>query len=514
MTNPKHVRRSKAKRRRRTLIILGSVVLVLVLIAAAGAGYVFYRNDQIHRISVGGLKTVSDSSSTSSENILLVGNNSRCVLKKDSKFYAKNSSHFGTCSEVGGGRSDVTMVVHLDPAKHTAYLLSIPRDLWLPVPGGNGLEMRVDDELNTAEDSYLHMKFGPSFLVKTIEDDLGIPINHYVELNFYTFEHVVNTLGGITLDFPTELRDYYSGLDITKTGCQHLDGTQALALVRARHLYYYDNGVWKYDGTGDLGRIIRTHIFLRNLADQIKGSLTDPLKANAVLGSILPNLEVDKGFGLSQLLSLALDYKDVSVGAVPTDTLPVIIPNGTFIDTANPTSYQAPGSIVLPFEPSDQTILNAFMGSSAPKYENIAPSSTTVSVLNATGTYDKGQTVATQLKALGFSIDQVGNTTNAGLDSETVVRYAPGHILDADRVASELQGQVIIGKGPSTMTSDVTITVGSTVSVSQPASSTSTTSSTSNSATTQVKDLAKTNLWTATHPASEFWWDPKSCPAS
>lgn len=510
------MRRSKAKRRRRALAILGSILLVLILIAGAGVGYAFYRNDQIHRISVGGLSTVKDGSSPSSENILLVGNNSRCTLKKQSKFYAKNASHFGTCSEVGGGRSDVTMVVHLDPAKHTAFLLSIPRDLWLPVPGGNGLEMRVDDELNTAEDSYLHMKFGPSLLVKTIQDDLGIPINHYVELNFYTFEKVVNTLGGITLDFPTELRDYYSGLDITKPGCQHLDGTQALALVRARHLYYYDKGVWKYDGTGDLGRIIRTHIFLRNLANQIKGSLSNPLKANALLGAILPNLQVDKGFGLSQLLNLALDYRHVSVGSIPAETLPVIIPNGTFIDTANPPSYQAPGSIVLPFDPTDQTILNEFLGSSAPKYQNISPSSITVSVLNATGTYNAGQTFATQLKALGFPIEQVGNTANAGTDSETVVRYAPGHILDADRVASELQGQVIVGKGPSTMTSDVTVVVGSTVSVDQPESTTNSSapSSNPNSSATQVKDLAETNLWTATHPHSEFWWDPTSCPSS
>ncbi|MHB8190198.1 MAG: LCP family protein [Ferrimicrobium sp.] len=529
---------SKMRRRRRTIRVLAVVVVVALLLGVSGFFYVQYRYGQIRRVTVNGLTT--SASTGAPENILLVGNNSRCALTKYSQFYNKQSSHFGTCSQVGGGRSDVTMVLHLDPAKHSAYLLSIPRDLWLPMPGGHGLQLRVDDALNTSETPYLHLPFGPTLLVNAIQQDLGIPINHYVELNFYTFEQVVKTLGGITLNFPTQLRDHYSGLNITFPGCQHLNGTQALALVRARHLYYNDHGVWKYDGTGDLGRIIRTHIFLRALAAQTAHTaLSNPIKANALLGAILPNLKLDQGFGLSQLVSLALAYRHISPNGIPTATLPVIIPNGTFHDLANPSNYQAPGSVVLPFQPEDQTVINQFLGNTATNTSSISPSSITVSVYNAANISGQAAQVASQLKSLGYPINQVGNATYAGTTSETVVRYAPGSLAQGEKVLSDLQGEAILAQGSTSMNARVTVTLGTTVAVSPPksgatAASTSTrtpsattalqttlqsppqataisSSSSTSPALQSVQNLARTNLWTATHPAGEFWWDPQIC---
>ncbi|WP_298346294.1 LCP family protein [Ferrimicrobium sp.] len=522
----KIVKSSKLRRRRRLVTgLVGFLVLILIL-GVSGYVYVHYRYDQIGRVHVDGLTTQAPSGKP--ENILLVGDNSRCTLKKYSSFYQKQNNHFGTCSQVGGGRSDVTMVLHLDPAKHSAYLLSIPRDLWMPMPGGTGLQLRVDDSLNSAEDTYLNRKFGPTMLVKAIQQDLGIPISHYVELNFYTFEKVVNTLGGITIDFPTKLKDYYSGLNITQPGCQHLNGTQALALVRARHLYYYDptTGTWKYDGTGDLGRIQRTHIFLRVLASQIKTSaLSNPLNANALLGSILPALKLDQGFTLSDLVSLALTYSHVNPGAIPTVTLPVIIPNGTFHDLANPSNYQAPGSIVLPYQPNDLTQISKFLGTSAVDYQAVSPGSVTVSVLNGSGVTNEAAQTASGLRALGYKIDSIGNATYAGTDSEAVVRYRPGDLAMGEKVLSSLTGQAIMAEGPSSQSADVVLTTGSTVAVDPPpstasssssstgnsSSSSSATSSGSSSNVQSVTQLANTNLWSASEPIS--WWDPKACPS-
>ncbi|WP_276943278.1 LCP family protein [Ferrimicrobium acidiphilum] len=521
----KVVRSAKLRRRRRLVTVLAGLLALILILGVGGYLYVHYRFNQIGRVNVNGLTV--QAAGGKPENILLVGNNSRCTLQKYSSFYKKQNSHFGTCSQVGGGRSDVTMVLHLDPATHSAYLLSLPRDLWLPMPGGNGLELRIDDTLNSAEDSYLHLKFGPTMLVKAIQQDLGIPISHYVELNFYTFEKVVNTLGGITIDFPTALKDHYSGLNITKAGCQHLNGTQALALVRARHLYYYDptTGKWQYDGTGDLGRIQRTHIFLRVLASEIKASaLSNPINANALLGSILPALKVDQGFTLSDLVSLALTYSHVNPGAIPTATLPVIIPNGTFHDLANPSNYQAPGSIVLPYQPNDLTQISKFLGSSATNYQAVKPSSVTVSVLNGSGVTNEAAQTASALHTLGYKIASIGNATYAGSDSEAVVSYRPGDLAMGEKVLSSLTGQAIMAQGPSNQSADVVVTTGSTVAVTPPPSSSSSsssspssTSSNSSSSTSgssnlqSVTQLANTNLWNASQPAS--WWDPKACPA-
>lgn len=506
---------------------VGLVALCLV-VAAAGLGYTLYRYHQVHKVAVGSL----DPSGGSAENILLVGDNSRCALQKYTSFYKANSSHFGSCSSsgqansVGGGRSDVVMILHLDPATHRAALLSLPRDLWLPMPGGHGLELRIDDALNSAETPYLHLPFGPTLLVETIEQDLGIPIAHYVELNFYTFEQVVNTLGGVNLDFPTELKDAYSGLRITTTGCQHLTGAEALALVRARHLYYLDNGVWRYDGTGDLGRVKRTHIFLRVLASEVqRRALGNPLTANALLGSILPNLKVDSSFTLADMVRLVLAFHHVSAASVPTATLPVVIDDQPFQDLANPANYQAPGEVVFPFQPQDQSVIDQTLGASASTaWRQISPSQVRVSVVNGSGTGGQAAATASALGGLGFDVVGTGQTTPGGNPTETVVRYAPGDQPEAEKVLSELSGEAVMAEGGTTDGAQVTVVTGTTYTVASPtvagsASSSSSTGSTSSGSSAEagspaaVSQVQANDLWSAHHSRSEFWWDPTACPS-
>jgi LCP family protein required for cell wall assembly len=547
--------RRKSKGRSRRLLLGLVVFLALCLVVAGGAlGYVTYRYHQIHKVTVHSL-TSDSASPAGAENILLVGDNTRCGLKKYSSFYASEKAHVGSCSEVGGGRSDVVMILHLDPATHSADLVSLPRDLWLPMPGGHGLELRVDDALNSSESPYLHLPFGPSLLVQTIEQDLGVPINHYVELNFYTFEQVVNTLGGVNLYFPTELKDAYSGLRITSTGCQHLNGAQALALVRARHLYYMDHGVWHYDGTGDLGRIKRSHIFLRVLAAEVAHrGISNPLTANAVLGSVLPDLTVDRGFSLGEMVNLALAFHSVNPETVPASTLPVIVWSQPYHDLSNPSNYQSPGDVVFPFQPNDQGILaelTAGMGTTA--WQGISPSSVTVSVLNGSGSAGTGASTASALSALGFKVVGTGQATYGGDPSETVVRYAPGYVAQGEKVLSEIAGEAIMAEGGTVDGSEVTVVTGSDFAVAAPASSSSTTSASqassgasssgsplgSASTTTstapasspssssapssgaagalasssKLSSLASSDLWNANHSSSQFWWDPRACPA-
>ncbi len=524
---PDYRSRSRKRRKRVRRLLTTLTVLLVVLLALAGGGYAYaqYRYHQIKKVHVAGLK--NSAGTAKSINILMVGDNSRCALQKYSKFYQQEKSHFGSCSNVGGGRSDVVMVAHLDPATHTGYLLSLPRDLWLPMPGGNGLELRVDDALNSAETPYLHLPFGPSLLVQAVEQDLGIPINDYIELNFYTFEQVVNTLGGVSLYFPTELKDAYSGLSITHTGCIHLNGSQALALVRARHLYYMSNGTWNYDGTGDLGRIVRTHIFLRAVAAQVEhGALSNPLEANALLGSVLPDLKVNSSFSLSDMVSLVLAFRHVNPNSVPTTTLPVIVWNHPYQDPANPANYQAPGQIVLPFQPQDQAnIDNLLYGTTDPSWQHISPSSITVSVVNATGQSGQAAQTASSLRALGY---QIAGTSDASVTGggpgdpfEAVVHYAPGDLSLGERVLSNIGGEAIMAQGGTTAGAQVTVTTGTDFAVTSPGSATpsattpaSTTTPPSTSAVSsspQLSQLQQSNLWGSTHSHSQFWWDPEAC---
>jgi len=87
----------------------------------------------------------------------------------------------------------------------------VPRDLWVKIPGTG-----PDSGTNRS----CRLQYRPDLLIQTIEQVLGIPINHYVAVNFTGFQGMVNALGGVTMDFPDQVKDAYSGLNVTQTGCQ------------------------------------------------------------------------------------------------------------------------------------------------------------------------------------------------------------------------------------------------------------------------------------------------------
>ncbi|HUY86616.1 MAG TPA: LCP family protein, partial [Acidimicrobiales bacterium] len=166
------VYRSQQRWKKRASWSIIASVAVLVLGVGGIYAYAQYRYHQIHRLNVGHLVSAG---SDQPMNILMVGNNSRCTLN------GNQSNAFGTCSQVAGARSDVIMILHLDPKARTESILSIPRDMLAPVPGVAN-ELKIDSALN----------YGPERLVQTIEDDFGITINHFIELNFDSFQGVVS----------------------------------------------------------------------------------------------------------------------------------------------------------------------------------------------------------------------------------------------------------------------------------------------------------------------------------
>ncbi len=498
---PAHSARRTHRGRRRAAIIGGALAAVIVLGAIGVYGYARLKFSEIKKLAVGKLDTANTSQPI---NILLVGNNSRTVLN------GKQANSFGTGSEVGGARSDVTMIAHLDPKTGLVTLVSIPRDLFLPIPGSNNLN-RVDSALN----------YGPSVLVKTIEQDLGIPINHYVELNFDTFQSVVTALGGINMYFPYQLKDAYSGLNITQTGCLHLNGFQALAVVRARHLQYSPNGVtWYYDPLGDLSRIRRDHEFLRVLASQVKAKgITNPVTLNSVLSAIEPYLGLDKSFTFNELVSLASTYRHVNPNTIKTATLPVALENNYVYLGAN---Y---GDVVFAAQPQDWTILQQYLGMQTP---SIARSSITVSVANGTGAYMQATDVSTGLQKLGYKIGTVGDTAIQGSNLETVVRYTPGHLAMAEKVMSDLSGAVVMSQGQTTGGAPVEVITGNGLTVATPAAPAAPSTSTAQTAAPATTQPAAASTATKTTtpsvnnpitlPATSSNmplqpWDPRACPA-
>jgi LCP family protein required for cell wall assembly len=203
---------------------------------------------------------------------------------------------------------------------------------------------------------------GADQLVKTITANLGIPINHVVQVDFEGFQSSVNALGGIYLNFNYPARDAYSGLNITTTGCQLLNGAQALAVARARHYQYYANGYWHTDPTSDFGRIQRQDTFLKSLISSAK-SKVNPLTVNAFIGSIHEGVQIDDGFGLNELIGLALDYHSFDPTALAGQTLPVLPVNG----------FDGLGDVLVVDQPGAQEMLVNIFGNSLQTPTNPPP---------------------------------------------------------------------------------------------------------------------------------------------
>jgi len=452
-----HWERALRGRRRRWLrrgLIGANIVVAIALVVSSSAYvYVHYRWAQIAKVHLSGLVHSGHDSAGAinaplgpAMTILLVGNNTRTGLDPS------EASEFGSSEDVGGARSDVTMLLHLDPVKG-ASILSIPRDLFVPMPPGSmvGSVGKIDAALND----------GPENLVEAITNDLGIPIDHYVSINFDGFQNVVNALGGINMYFPTELRDSYSGLRITQPGCTHLNGNVALAVVRARHLEYVGpNGEWEYDPESDLSRIRRDHEFLDVLAKTVEAKgLTNPVQANAVLGNLVHQVTIDDGFTLGTMLRLVRRYRNLDPAAVPELTLPItLVPSGNYHYDGG--SY---GSIVFPTEPADQQVIDSFLDRPAP-----ATTPGAVDIVDTSGA-GLGRTIAQGLSAAGFTITGQTYSYARAVPSETVIHYPPGDLSAAQLVLSRLAGAAVMFADAQAPPGTVVVDVGSVITVATPA---------------------------------------------
>ncbi|MGD0286461.1 MAG: LCP family protein [Acidimicrobiales bacterium] len=501
-------RRRRSSRRPRWLrnLIKASIALLVVVLALAGAelAFVAFRLHQVHRVTVSQLAPPATSGpNVGTQTFLLIGSTSRCVLDN------KQTSAFGSCAAgITGVNSDVILLLRADQRAHSVSVLSVPRDLVM-----NNVRPGQFYKIDAA------LADGPGQLVAAIEENFGIPINHFVELNFDSFQNIVTALGGIKMYFPYRVRDDSSGLHIRTTGCVYLNGFNALALVRARNYWYFKDGQWTDDGSGDLGRIIRVHEFLRVLATAIaKRGLSNPLTDNSLLGAVAPDLEVDSKLSLGDMVDLLRAFRSTNITTVPELTMPNI---ENFADYMYE-GYDY-GSVVLPTYPQDQQAVDNFLGLKAPPGSAVAPGSVTVSVMDGTGTAGQATTTADQLSSLGFHVVGTGSATPVGPISETVVYYAPGHLLDAQRVVEDLHGIVAMAEGTTDAGADVTVVTGSDYSVAvnhAPVQGTTATTvdptATTVDPTATTVELASASTLGPPSPAVQPLpsYDPRACPSS
>ena len=291
---------------------LQRIVFVLLLLAVAGvfAGYGFlrYTEGKIDRIEASDLSSLQAApvANGGAINFLIVGVDDRSTVPDDWD---------DTFGSFRGRRTDVMMLAHVTPDAGI-QLLSIPRDLRADIPGHG---------TNRINASYVFG--GPDLLVETIQAEIGIPIHHYVEIDFAGVGAVVDSLGGVALDFTYAGRDGKSGF-ITEPGRHTLNGEQAVAYARSRHYEILKDGSWDSTSGGDIARTGRQQEILIALFDQV----TSPRSAFS-LPSFLPTfadqITADEGLTLGLMAKLGREVLSMGSREIDALTLPVKNHRGT-----------------------------------------------------------------------------------------------------------------------------------------------------------------------------------------
>ena len=248
----------------------------MLLLAALG-GYLYAKSvyDKIEKIPLADV--LSDGGSGT--NYLIVGSDSRDV--EDLVDAGLDPAGF---ADGGGQRSDTMLLLRFVEGK--AMMMSIPRDLYVPIA-----ETDRSQKINAAYNG------GPRRLILTVQQSLGVPVHHYLEVDFVSFAKLVDALGGITIDFPHPAFDRSSGLDIQVTGPVELTGAQALGFVRSRQYVEVIDGEEVRDPTGDLGRVLRQQQFLKAVFGEL-GSVKNPITLARAAGSAAGGLRIDDTLSL------------------------------------------------------------------------------------------------------------------------------------------------------------------------------------------------------------------------
>jgi LCP family protein required for cell wall assembly len=419
----------------RLLIAFNLALIVVCLTGAGGLGYFYYQFGKLPKIELQSGTLAAETPPGDPQNFLLVGSDSRAFVEEGSS----DQNHFGNTSDTGGQRADTIILVRVDPRTRKAAMVSFPRDLWLPIaPDGH------NQRINTAFED------GPEQLIETIKTNFNIPIHHYAQVDFKGFQGLVDAVGGVTIYLATPVRDRVTGLNILDTGCVELHGDQALAYVRSRHFQYQENGRWKSDPTGDLGRISRQQDFIRRaLREALSKGLTNPARLNRLVNVGLKNVKVSKSLDLKDVVNLGKNFRSLSPETLQQYSLPV-------------TNTRVGAAAVLKILDKDkataESIFQVFRGSPPAAAVDVAPSAVTVRVLNGSGTAGQAGDASSALQQSQFTVTAPGDASRT---SRTTIRYGAGQEAKAQLLERYLANGATIQSYPGLEGVDVVLVTGS-----------------------------------------------------
>jgi LCP family protein required for cell wall assembly len=284
-------------------------------------------------------------------------------------------------------RSDTMIILSLNTADQTAGMLSLPRDLYVPMPNSSRL-----DRINTA------MAYGgPSYAIQAVEYNIGVHIQHYVRVNFNAVVALVDLVGGIDVDVDQDINDpeypdnnYGYDPFVLSKGWQHLDGATALKYARTRHQ------------TSDFTRLRRQQQIIMALRDRVlsTNAISTLLpNAPAILNTLSSSIETD--MSASDMVQLLLAAKDISTDQIKRVT----------VDEAAAPDWTTPngGQVLLPNRERIRQ-LTAELYNQTAEPERIA-------LQNGTSTQGLAVSAQNYLVNLGYNVVQASDAPSTSTNS-------------------------------------------------------------------------------------------------
>ncbi len=350
---------------------------------------------------------------------LIVGSDSREDLPEDMEGFG----HYE------GQRADVIMLVQVIPERGAVQILSIPRDLRIEV---GGTAAKINGTFNE----------GAPAIIEAVASATGLPIHHYIQVDFAGFAGMVDAVGGIEFDFPYPARDLKSKLSVG-AGFQVLDGEMALALARSRNYQEFRDGQWVYVAASDIGRTGRQQELLTALITQIDRPASVGGFSNLV-DSLGGFVTTDGSLTEDDIIQLAWQMRSVSAGDIDAITAPV-------------EGLEEGGISYVVFRKPDVYLVLAAFRLGEP-FASAETGTARVEVQNGNGVDGSAAAMADTLRAGGW---EVVNVTNAArLDYESTVIIAPS---DSRVLAAGIAGYLGIGgveEGAVSPEADVVVIVG------------------------------------------------------
>src|SRR3954452_23229021 len=413
---------------RRLVIATRAIAAVLTVLVLGGSGWGWYlaRVAEASVSRTDAIPTDGNSDALGSDhagkamNLLLVGRDSRAGLTPE------QVQEFNTGDPDGLLNTDSMILAHIPADGSAAAFVSIPRDLYVSIPGhGKGqlhsaFGLGYDDASGSEADKDAA---GARLLIQTISGVTGVQIDHYAEVNLLGFVNISTIIGGVQVNLCNAVDDPNSGAHFP-AGVQTISGADALKFVRQR------------DGLPrtDLDRQVRQQVFLAGLIRNVlsKDVLLDPVQQRRLIEQVGRSITIDKGLSL---FDLAAQMQSVKPGDITFQTIPGL------------TDAREDAGAVL--EPADPDALTAFFaslsatpasGPAAPSAEVADPGDVTVRVLNGSGVAGAAATAADALTAAGFHASSGGN---ADASSVTTISHATGDDAQAAAVAAQVPGAAV-----------------------------------------------------------------------